>query len=123
MLVGQAAEGGGFETFPFYKLARLSDEPSQATNAQAGEILRQLGLSEDKLQAVLGLSVKQVATPRHLPPAPAPPECRVSDAQRTPAPCKWQGERQLASVFEHLIGPTPRLYRWWNRCFGTRGCR
>jgi len=37
VLVGPAAEGGGFETFPSYKLARLSDEPSQATNAQAGE--------------------------------------------------------------------------------------
>ncbi|KAJ1473991.1 hypothetical protein T484DRAFT_1912139, partial [Baffinella frigidus] len=55
-----AAEGGGFETFPFYKLARLSDEPSRATNARAGEILRQLGLDEDKVEAVLGRSVKQV---------------------------------------------------------------
>ena len=72
VLVGPAAGGGGFETFPFYKLARLSDEPSRATSVQAGEILRQLGLSEDKVQAVLRLSVKQVAPPRHLPPEPAP---------------------------------------------------
>ena len=77
MLVGPAAEGGGFEPFPSYKLARLSDEPSQATNAQAGEILRQLGLSEDKVKAVLGLSVKQVATPQHLPQAPVPPPPKV----------------------------------------------
>ncbi|KAJ1471840.1 hypothetical protein T484DRAFT_3485030 [Baffinella frigidus] len=55
-----AAEGGGFGSFPFHKLAVLSDEPSRATNAQAGAILRQLGLSEDKVQAVLGRSVKQV---------------------------------------------------------------
>ena len=38
-----------------------------ATNAQAGEILRHLGLGKDKVQAVLGLSVKQVGPPRHLP--------------------------------------------------------
>ncbi|KAJ1477991.1 hypothetical protein T484DRAFT_1819104, partial [Baffinella frigidus] len=63
VLVGQAwnsADGGGFEAFPFYKLARLSDEPSMATNALAGQILRQQGLSEVKVQAVMGLSVKQV---------------------------------------------------------------
>ena len=63
VLVGQArpaAEGGGFEAFPFYKLARLSDEPSLATNARAGQILRQLGLGEVKVLAVMGLSVKQV---------------------------------------------------------------
>ena len=29
VIVGPAAEGGGFRTFPFYKLARLSEEPSQ----------------------------------------------------------------------------------------------
>ena len=52
----------------------MSPKPaSRATNAQAGEILRQLGLSEDKVQAALGLSVKQVATPRHLSPVIAPP--------------------------------------------------
>ncbi|KAJ1474238.1 hypothetical protein T484DRAFT_1833138, partial [Baffinella frigidus] len=55
-----AAEGGGFGAFPFHKLAGLSDEPSRATNAQAGAILRHLGLSEVKVQAVLGRSVKQV---------------------------------------------------------------
>ncbi|KAJ1467763.1 hypothetical protein T484DRAFT_1857729, partial [Baffinella frigidus] len=44
VLVGPAAEGGGFGPFPFYKLARLSDEPSRATNARAGGILQQLGL-------------------------------------------------------------------------------
>ena len=52
MLLGPArpaAEGGGFEAFPFYKLAGLSDEPSRATNKRAGAILRQLGLSEDKV--------------------------------------------------------------------------
>ena len=36
VLVGPAAEGGGFEAFPFYKLALLSDEPSRLTNAFAG---------------------------------------------------------------------------------------
>jgi len=60
VLVGSAAEGGGFEVFPFYKLARLSDAPSKLTNAKAAAILRQLGLGEDKVQAVLRLSVKQV---------------------------------------------------------------
>ena len=29
VFVGPAAEGGGFGAFPFYKLARLSDEPSR----------------------------------------------------------------------------------------------
>ena len=40
MLVGPArpsVEGGGFRTFPFSKLARLSDAPSTATNARAGK--------------------------------------------------------------------------------------
>ncbi|KAJ1473644.1 hypothetical protein T484DRAFT_1835300, partial [Baffinella frigidus] len=60
VIVGPAAEGGGFGTFPYYKLARLSDAPSKATNAQAAVILRQLGLGEEKVQAVLRLSVKQV---------------------------------------------------------------
>ncbi|KAJ1487096.1 hypothetical protein T484DRAFT_1787681 [Baffinella frigidus] len=55
-----AAEGGGFGSFPFYKLARLSDEPSRATNERAGVVLRQLGLGEDSVQTVLGRSVKQV---------------------------------------------------------------
>ncbi|KAJ1491967.1 hypothetical protein T484DRAFT_1772740, partial [Baffinella frigidus] len=43
LLIGTArpsAEGGGFRTFPFYKLARLSAEPSEATNARAASILR-----------------------------------------------------------------------------------
>ena len=31
VLVGPAAEGGGFAPFPFCKLARLSDEPSMYT--------------------------------------------------------------------------------------------
>ena len=60
VMVGPAAEGGGFGTFPFYKLARLTEEPSKATNASAAAILRKLGLGEDKLQAVLRLSVKEV---------------------------------------------------------------
>eukprot|EP00290_Baffinella_frigidus_P041768 CAMPEP_0180287810 /NCGR_PEP_ID=MMETSP0988-20121125/13621_1 /TAXON_ID=697907 /ORGANISM="non described non described, Strain CCMP2293" /LENGTH=842 /DNA_ID=CAMNT_0022262261 /DNA_START=659 /DNA_END=3183 /DNA_ORIENTATION=+ len=60
VIVGAAAEGGGFGTFPFHKLARLSDEPSRATNALAATILRQLGLGEDKVQDVVRLSVKQV---------------------------------------------------------------
>ncbi|KAJ1479745.1 hypothetical protein T484DRAFT_2022949, partial [Baffinella frigidus] len=60
VIVGPAAQGGGFSTFRYYKLARLSDEPSAATNARAAMILRQLGLGEDKVQAVLRLSVKQV---------------------------------------------------------------
>jgi len=55
-----AKEGGGFEVFPFYKLYRLSDEPSKATNARAGQILRHLGLGEGKVLAVEALSVKQV---------------------------------------------------------------
>ena len=59
-MVGQAVEGGGFGPFPFYKLPRLSDAPSKATNALAAAILRQLGLGEDKLQEVLRLSVKEV---------------------------------------------------------------
>ena len=55
-----AAEGGGFAAFPFHKLAGLSDEPSKATNARAGAILKQLGLSEDRLEVVRGRSVKEV---------------------------------------------------------------
>ena len=64
VLIGPArtvAEGGGFAAFPFHKLKGLSDEPSKATNAQAGAILKQLGLSEDKLEVVRGRSVKQVS--------------------------------------------------------------
>ncbi|KAJ1474812.1 hypothetical protein T484DRAFT_1830917 [Baffinella frigidus] len=55
VLIGPAhfsEDGGGFKT--------LSHEPSMATNARAGAILRQLGLSEDKVEAVMGQSVKQV---------------------------------------------------------------
>jgi hypothetical protein len=63
VIVGPAAQWGGFSTFRYYKLARLSDEPSAATNARAAMILRQLGLGEDKVQAVLRLSVKQVMSP------------------------------------------------------------
>jgi len=59
------------------------------TNALAGDILRQLGLSEDKVQAVLGLSVKQVAVSLpHLPQLR--PECRrIACAKRTPVPRGW----------------------------------
>ena len=63
MLIGparHAAEGGGFGAFPFHKLAGLSDEPSLATNARAGAILTQLGMSEDKVEIVMERSVKQV---------------------------------------------------------------
>jgi len=31
VLVGPATEGGGFGTFPFYKLAHLSEEPSRCS--------------------------------------------------------------------------------------------
>ena len=52
-----ATEGGGFAAFPFYRLAGLSESPSEATNARAAAILRQLGVREDKVQDVLGRSV------------------------------------------------------------------
>ena len=52
-----ATEGGGFAAFPFYRLAGLSESPSEATNARAASILRQLGVREDKVQDVLGRSV------------------------------------------------------------------
>jgi hypothetical protein len=55
-----AAKGGGFAAFPFHKLAGLSDKPSRATNARAGAILRQLGLSEAQVDVVMRRSVKQV---------------------------------------------------------------
>ncbi|KAJ1479290.1 hypothetical protein T484DRAFT_2881444 [Baffinella frigidus] len=44
VMLGPATDGGGFGTFPFHKLTRLSDEPSRATNARAAAILQQLGL-------------------------------------------------------------------------------
>ena len=79
MLVGPAAEGGGFATFPFYKLARLSDEPSAMTGERAADILRRLGLSEDKVQAVLLLSVKHAPSslPHVHPQCPGFPTMRI----------------------------------------------
>ena len=68
-------QGGGFAAFPFHRLAGLSDQPSKATNARAGAILRQLGLREDKVQAVLKRSVKQAITPSCLCITPRRIDC------------------------------------------------
>ncbi len=58
VLIG-TAEKSGFGTFPFHNLRRLSERPSEKTNAVASMILNKLGVSQQKIEDMKGWSVKR----------------------------------------------------------------
>jgi len=143
-MVGPAAEGGGFETFPFHKLARLSDAPSKATNARAGYaplsramILTHTHSLSRTYTHMLSHTLSHCHTHTHTHTRTLK-HTRTHHQRRSCGSWGWKRTRSrrcCASQCSRLT-PTPqtpapkpqtlnhqRSTRWWTVCFGTRGSR